>query len=111
LYDRIQVKSSLIRYRSGFPDFFGTNQQNAFLVKTIEEAIKIRFLPQPNFASAHQRVLTMAGTKIDPNLLENGQDTATCPACLMVLEKPSSACPEGHVFCRECLGSKLPPLP
>ena len=111
LYDRIQVESSLIRYRSDFPGLFFS------VLKKVDQQIRfakpnqqIRFLSKPNFASTHPRALTMEGTKIDPNLLENDKDTATCPACLLVLEKPSSACPEGHVFCRECLGAKLHPL-
>ena len=45
--------------------------------------------------------------QIDPALLEEGQDTATCPMCKMVLNQPTAGCPEGHVICRQCYVSEL----
>jgi len=47
---------------------------------------------------------------IDPDWLEilvEKKEKATCSVCLMVLEHPTSGCPEGHVFCRQCYVAEL----
>jgi hypothetical protein len=44
----------------------------------------------------------MAGMQIEPAWLEEGEDTATCTVCTMLLEQPTSGCPEGHAVCRKC---------
>ena len=36
------------------------------------------------------------------SLLAEGKDIATCPICMLMLALPTSGCPEGHAFCREC---------
>ena len=41
----------------------------------------------------------MAGMQIEPAWLEEGKDTATCTLCLMVLEQPTSGCPDAHARC------------
>ena len=51
----------------------------------------------------------MAG--IEPAWLEEGQleeqATATCPVCKLVLEQPTSGCPEGHAACNKCYVEEL----
>lgn len=47
------------------------------------------------------------GLLIDPKWLEEGKDLATCGVCKMVLEQPTTGCPEGHAFCRQCYVAEL----
>ena len=54
-----------------------------------------------------QHTSKMAGMQIEPAWLEEGQDTATCTLCLMVLEQPTSGCPDGHAACNECYDEEL----
>ncbi|KAJ1494107.1 hypothetical protein T484DRAFT_1766629 [Baffinella frigidus] len=42
----------------------------------------------------------MARIPIAPEWLVEGEDTATCPVCLMVLVQPTIGCPEGHALCK-----------
>ena len=44
----------------------------------------------------------MAGIQIEPAWLEEGKDTATCTLCMMVLEEPTSGCPDAHALCKKC---------
>ena len=44
----------------------------------------------------------MAETRIEPVWLEEGRDTATCTLCLLVLEQPTSGCPDAHALCKKC---------
>jgi hypothetical protein len=44
----------------------------------------------------------MAEMRIEPAWLEEGKDTATCNLCLMVLEQPTSGCPDAHALCKTC---------
>jgi hypothetical protein len=44
----------------------------------------------------------IAGMQIEPAWLEEGKDTATCTLCMMVLEQPTSGCPNAHALCKEC---------
>ena len=41
------------------------------------------------------------------SLLEEGKDLAACTVCMFVLERPTSGCPEGHVFCGDCYATWL----
>ncbi|KAJ1483610.1 hypothetical protein T484DRAFT_1799676 [Baffinella frigidus] len=44
-----------------------------------------------------------AGTpRIDTAWLLKGQDLAECPLCFLVLEQPTTGCPEGHACCKSC---------
>ena len=49
----------------------------------------------------------MAGMRIEPAWLEEGKDTATCTLCMMVLEQPTSGCPDGHAACKKCYVKEL----
>ena len=49
----------------------------------------------------------MAGMQIEPAWLEEGKDTATCNLCLMVLEQPTSGCPDAHALCKKCYDTWL----
>eukprot|EP00290_Baffinella_frigidus_P050073 CAMPEP_0180397388 /NCGR_PEP_ID=MMETSP0989-20121125/35998_1 /TAXON_ID=697907 /ORGANISM="non described non described, Strain CCMP2293" /LENGTH=64 /DNA_ID=CAMNT_0022399819 /DNA_START=71 /DNA_END=262 /DNA_ORIENTATION=+ len=46
----------------------------------------------------------MAG-KNRASLLEDGdgRDLATCDVCMLMMEIPTSGCPEGHAFCKKCI--------
>ena len=59
--------------------------------------------------NSHLKRLTgeMAGLQIEPAWLEEGQDTATCNLCLMVLEQPTSGCPNAHAACNKCYVAEL----
>ena len=48
-----------------------------------------------------------AKQQIEPAWLEDGKDVAACPVCMVVMEQPTSGCPEGHAFCRQCLVTEL----
>ena len=45
--------------------------------------------------------------RIDPDWLEEGEDTVTCPVCTIVLDHPVTGCPEGHALCRDCYVQEL----
>ena len=49
----------------------------------------------------------MAGIPIQPAWLEEGKDMAECPVCWLVLEQPTSGCPEGHALCHQCYVAEL----
>lgn len=49
----------------------------------------------------------MARIPIAPEWLVEGEDTATCPVCLMVLVQPTIGCPEGHALCKTCYLQEL----
>jgi len=45
--------------------------------------------------------------KISLEFLEEDTEMAACPVCKMVLDEPTSGCPEGHVVCRSCYLTEL----
>jgi hypothetical protein len=47
------------------------------------------------------------GIPIDTAWLEEGREMAECPVCFMVLEHPTTGCPEGHALCRQCYVAEL----
>ena len=49
----------------------------------------------------------MAGMQIEVEWLEDGENTPQCPVCMMLLDKPTSGCPEGHLLCRGCYVESL----
>jgi len=54
-----------------------------------------------------QLAIKMARMRIEPAWLEEGKDTATCTQCMMVLEQPTSGCPNSHIICRKCYVQEL----
>jgi uncharacterized coiled-coil protein SlyX len=73
-----------------------------FLPNWSKESITVRELhPIPP--------LTAAGMKIDPDWLEEERDKemAKCPVCYMLLDQPTTGCPEGHALCRQCFVMEL----
>ena len=58
--------------------------------------------------SSKQKTRNMAGgVPIDTAWLEEGREMAECPVCFMVLEHPTTGCPEGHALCRQCYVAEL----
>ncbi|KAJ1470992.1 hypothetical protein T484DRAFT_1845638 [Baffinella frigidus] len=49
----------------------------------------------------------MSSMKIDPAWLEDGREKATCPVCIMVMERPTAGCPDGHALCLNCYATEL----
>ena len=64
-------------------------------------------VPSSLFHLREQFTSKMVGMRIEPAWLEEGKDTATCPLCFLVLDQPTSGCPEGHALCNECYVEEL----
>jgi len=57
---------------------------------------------QPTSAGKRKRRV-----EIETELLERGYDEFECALCMLVLDDPTSGCPEGHTFCRSCYSAAL----